>query len=95
MTYIKNTKISKIAEIEKLIKCPCGKGNIEVITIFVSPNNGKVSLSYKYCTNTLCTHRKGILILTDIVIPELILEKEKYLETSKKINYEPNNRKRI
>ncbi len=67
------SKITKISEVKRIVECPCRNGKLELITFFVSPNNGKVSLSYDYCTNNICPHRKGLLIFTDIIIPELSL----------------------
>lgn len=66
-------KISKISDIKRTIKCRCGNGNIELITIIVSPRDGKIALSYKYCTSSVCPYRRGKLIFTDIIMPQLIL----------------------
>ena len=70
---MKQQKNSKISDIEKIIKCSCDKGTIKLITIFVDPMSGRVSLSYRYCTNSLCSHNWGLLMFTDIIIPQLIL----------------------
>ena len=81
---IKKSKITKISQIEKVIKCSCGRGTMKLCGIYVYPKNGRVSLSYSACSEPFCGHgrikeghlagiARGIQIITDIVIPELVL----------------------
>ena len=81
---IQKSKITKISQIEKVIKCPCGRGIMKLRGVYVHPKNGKVSLSYSACSEPFCSHgrvkeghlagiARGIQIITDIVIPELVL----------------------
>jgi hypothetical protein len=77
-------KITKISEIKKVIDCPCGRGTMELRGIHVIPQNGIVWLSYSACSEPFCGHgrikeghlvgvSRGISVITDIIIPELIL----------------------
>lgn len=81
---ISKPKILKIKSIEKIIKCPCGRGTMKLKMIHVYPKNGKVSLSYSACSEPFCGHGRiseghlaglpqGIIVFTDIIISELVL----------------------
>ena len=70
---LRTKKINKISEIEKVIKCPCGKGNMYLMMINILPRNGKVGLSYGKCSESFCSYQRGLLKFTDIIIPELVL----------------------
>ena len=70
---LKTKKITKFSEIEKVIKCPCGKGEMGLKIIYVIPENGKIVLSYERCSDSFCSYDKGILKATEIIISELNL----------------------
>jgi len=70
---LRTKKINKISEIEKVIKCPCGKGEMKLRMINILPKNGKVGLSYGKCSELFCSYERGLLKFTLIIIPELVL----------------------
>lgn len=70
---LKTKKITEISEIEKVIKCPCGNGEMKLRMIHVIPRNGKVSLSYGKCSASFCSYERGLIKFTYIIIPEFIL----------------------
>jgi hypothetical protein len=70
---LKTKKITKFIEIEKIIKCPCGKGKMKLKMIHVNPENGRIALSYDKCSEPFCSYERGAFKLTEIIIPELIL----------------------
>ena len=71
---IKTKKIDKISEIEKIIKCPCGKGEMKLRSIYVNPNDGRAFLRYGNCSYSFCQEcPTGIYKFTNIIIPELVL----------------------
>jgi len=70
---LKTRKITKISEIEKIIDCPCGRGKIKLIMMYINPNNGRLILHYDHCTYSFCSYERGIDKFTKIIIPELVL----------------------
>jgi len=77
-----NKRMKKLSEIKSTIDCKCKEGHLILKRITVSPKTGNVILSYSSCDK--CHYgwiREGILagtpgnitVLTDIIIPELIL----------------------
>lgn len=67
-------RITKVSEIRKLINCSCNKGTMKLHTIYVDPENGRISLSYGKCSYPFCSHERGLLVFTDMIIKSLILD---------------------
>jgi len=71
---IKTKKVTKISDIEKVIKCSCGKGEMKLKLIHVNPISGKVILRYDRCSDSFCQDfSRGLHKFTSIVIKKLAL----------------------
>lgn len=70
---MKSKRISNVKDIKRNIKCPCGKGIMELQMFHIHPSNGKVALSYGSCSEPFCHYERGLVMFTDITISQLII----------------------
>ncbi len=66
------TKINKISDIQKEIKCShCKDGKRKLQMFYVVPKSGKVCIIYSWCSYSFCREKGKIMKCTDIIIPKL------------------------